>query len=158
MKKLNYLWMLGLLMFAAVNLCACSDDDEDNPGNSDLVGTWQILTDKGWDKINGEIEYEWDQKGDELGDQMGTVVFKEDGSFYIYDQYGNIELEEGVDFTWSYRDGKIFLYAVQYKMEQEWATVKELTSSFLAVESYYKYEEGGDVYETWSYSTLKKIE
>ncbi len=150
--------MLGLLMFAAVNLCACSDDDEDNPGNSDLVGTWQVLTDKGWEKINGEIEYEWDQEGNELGDQMGTVVFKEDGSFYIYDQYGNIELEEDVDFTWSYRDGKIFFYAVQYKMEQEWATVKELTSSFLAIESYYKYEEGGDVYENWSYSTLKKIE
>ncbi len=79
MKKLNYLWMLGLLMFVAVNLCTCSDDDEDNPGNSDLVGTWQVFTDKGWDKINGEIEYEWDQEGDELGDQMGTVVFKEDG-------------------------------------------------------------------------------
>ncbi len=95
MKKLNYLWMLGLLMFVAVNLCTCSDDD--SPGNSDLVGTWQVLTDKGWGKINGEIEYEWDQKGDELGDQMGTVVFKEDGSSYIYDQYGNIELEECVD-------------------------------------------------------------
>lgn len=147
--------MLGLLMFAAVNLCACSDDD-DNSGNSDLVGTWEVVTDKGWEKVNGEIKDSWDQEGNEIGDKW-RLDFKENGRFYMYDVVGS-DVTDSDEVSWAYKNGKIYLYSAINGIESEFWAVKELSSSNLALESYYKYEEDGDVYEEWAYSTYKKVE
>ena len=155
MKKMNYLWMLGLLMFAAVSFSACSSDDDEPGSNSDLVGLWEVIADKGWEKVDGKIIDQWDQEGDEIGDKY-QFEFKEDGTFYAYSTDGVLDEESG-EMTWKYKNGKVFLYSLQYKMEVEFAIVKELTSSRLVLENYQKYNEDGEEWESWSLMTFKKI-
>ena len=154
MKKLNYLWMLGLLMFAAVSFSACSSDDDEPGSNSDLVGLWEVIADKGWEKVDGEIDVQWDQEGDEIGDKY-QFEFKEDGTFFAYSNDGFDEVSGNA--TWNYKNGKIFLHSSQYNIEVEFATVKELTSSRLVLENYQTDNEDGEVWESWSLVTFKKI-
>ncbi len=154
MKKLNYLWMLGLLMFAAVSFSACSSDDDEPGSNSDLVGLWEVIADKGWEKVDGKIDAQWDQEGDEIGDKY-QFEFKEDGTFFAYSNDGFDEISGKA--TWKYKNGKIFLHSSQYNIEVEFATVKELTSSRLVLENYQTDNEDGEVWESWSLATFKKI-
>ena len=83
MKKLNYLWMLGLLMFAAVNFSACSssDDEEEVLGSSsDLVGLWESVSMEGWTKLNGEI-----YDGVEMENEKVRIKFNADGTWIGYE-------------------------------------------------------------------------
>ena len=149
--------MLSLLMFSLVGFSSCSKDDDDKSNKSDLVGMWEVVSDKGWDKENGVIIYEWDQTGDEISDKW-AIEFKENGKFFMYDLNGDISDDMMADdLTWKYKNNKIYLCSAEYGIEQEWTTVKELTSTTLVLEAHYKYNDGGDVYEDWSLSTFKRI-
>ena len=157
MKKLNYLWMLGLLMFAAVNFSACSSDDDEGPGSSsELVGLWESVSDKGWEKVNGKIDYEWDDNGE------FRLRFNSDGTYneYEYDN-GEWELDLNDTGTWEYKNGKI--YCTFYDEYEDYTytnfvTVKELTSSRLVIETYFKEtDEDGDVWEIYSLQEYKKV-
>lgn len=156
MKKLNYLWMLGLLMFAAVNFSACSGDDDEGPGSSsELVGLWEIVSDKGWEKVNGELAYEWNDEEE----RDFRLRFNSDGTYNEY-EYENGELESDDTGTWVYKNGKI--YCTFYDKYDDYTytvsvTVKELTSSRLVVETNYKdTDEYGD-WETYSLQVYKKV-
>ena len=142
--------MLGLLMFAAVNFSACSSDDDEPGSSSDLIGLWESISQKGWEKENGKIEYEWDEK-----DSSYRIQFNSDGSWEDFEYYeGEWDLcDTG---TWEYKGGKLYL---SYDDEdyEELALVKELTSSRLVVEASSKEEYEGVTYEYYTYSVLRKI-
>ena len=151
MKKLNYLWMLGLLMFAAVNFSACSSDDDDAPGSSsELVGLWESVSFEGWEKEDGEIVYEWEDDDDEA-----RVKLNSDGTFVTYEYYSG-EWDLCDTGTWEYKNGKIYTTFDDEEYEEEAtevATVKELTSTRLVIE---EYEKDGS-YEYWGKSVYRKI-
>ena len=153
MRKLNFLWMLGLLMFAAVNFSACSSDDDEPGSSSELIGLWESVSQKGWEKENGKIEYEWDEKDNDY-----RVQFNSDGTWEGFEYYeGEWDLcDTG---TWEYKGGK--LYMTYDDEDEDEATdilnVKELTSSRLAVEVSWREEYEGVIYETYTYSVLRKI-
>ena len=156
MKKLNYLWMLGLLVFAAVNFSACSSDDDDAPGSSsDLIGLWEEIYSKGWEKENGEIDYEYEY---EEGQGI-RVEFKSDGTFAQYDEeYGGWELD--LTGIWEYKGGKIYVTFYDEYDDFEYTqvnVVKELTSSRLVVESTYQETYEGQLYEGYGYSICQKV-
>ena len=156
MKKLNYLWMLGLLMFAAVNFSACSSDDDEAPGAaSELVGLWERVSTKGWEKMNGKIDYEWDEEGE---DKL-RVRLNSDGTFAEYDGYNGEWYLDGSG-TWEYKNGKIYTTIYdEYDEEYEtaFATVKELSSSRFALEMTWKEVYEGDTWEGYSYDVYKKV-
>lgn len=43
MKKINYLWLFGLLAVTILGFTACSDDDEGPGSSAELVGTWKLV-------------------------------------------------------------------------------------------------------------------
>ena len=156
MKKVNYLWIVGLLMFAVANLCSCSEkEDELNP---ELFGLWKVVSDEGWEKVNGEIEYSWSQTGDEIEDKW-FVEFGENGRFNMYVEYGDTLMAEEVgEVNWKYKNGSIYLSNPLFGGEYKWATVKSLTSSFLTLEEHYSETEDGNVYEDWALSVYEKVD
>ena len=151
MKKLNYLWMLGLLLFTVVNISACSSDDDEGPGSaSELVGLWEQISHKGWEKANGEIEYEWDENEND-----SRVQFNLDGTWEDFEYYeGEWDLcDTG---TWEYKGGKLYM---TYDDEDYVGifTVKELTSSRLVMEIYEKEVSEGETFEYYEYYINRKL-
>lgn len=149
MKKLNYLWMLGMLMFALVNFSSCSDDDNEG-STSGLVGIWDAVSNEGWEKYKGEIEDEWTDY-----DKI-RVKFESDGTYTSYAFYNNNWNVE-VSGKWQYKDGKI--YTEYYDDEEDeyeasFATVKEFTDSRLVIEVY---EKDGD-WEYWERDVFRRVE
>ena len=148
--------MLGLLMFAAVNFSSCSSDDDEGPGSSsELVGLWESVSYEGWEKVNGEIDYEWDEDDDDT-----RVKFNSDGTCSDYECYdGEWDLND--TGTWEYKNGKIYCtFYDEYEdyTYTDFVTVKELTSSRLVIETYFKEtDEDGDVWEIYSLQEYKKV-
>ena len=148
--------MLGLLLFAAVNFSACSSDDDDAPGSSsELVGLWECISSKGWEKCNGEIEDEWNETNVGL-----RVKLNADGSYAEYDCDGG---EWEVDYTgkWEYKGNKIYLtYYDDYedKYYTDFATVKELDANRVVLESTWEENDGGYIWEGYSLQVFKKID
>lgn len=151
MKKLNYLWMLSLLMFVSINFSACSDGNDDVLDSStELVGLWESVSYEGWEKEDGEIIDEWDEKDDE-----SRIHFKVDGTWVTYEYWqGDWNLcDIG---TWEYKDNKVYTTYDDEEYEDEAtdvATVKELSSTHLVVEVY---EKAGS-YEYWEKSIYRKV-
>ena len=148
MKKLNYLWMLGLLMFAAINFVSCSDDDDAPGASSDLVGLWERVSYEGWEKYKGELYDEWDEMNNDL-----RVKFNADGTYVSY-EYHDEEWDTCEIGEWQYKDGKIYVtYEDEYEEGADVAVVKELTSSRLV----YEFRETEDEWEYYELVTMKKI-
>lgn len=148
MKKLNYLWMLGLLMFAAVNFSACSDDDESL--SSDLIGTWECVSSYHYVKRNGEIVSE----GEEVDEHR--IQLDGDGKccYYGKDFYGDEWMLEYVG-NWNYKNGNLILTEVEEDgdTDTEYYPVKSLTSTELVVEYYEKEDE----YESYDKLVYHKV-
>ena len=161
MKKLNYLWMLGLLMFAAVNFSACSSDDDDAPSSSpELVGLWEIVDVESWTKYDGEI---YDDV--EVENENVRIKFNSDGSWVGYELYGG-EWELNSAGTWDYINGKLYITEEQEEDGEEddeaivsvdYLTVKELTSSHLVLEFSEKENLNNALFEVYVCITMKKI-
>ena len=82
MKKLKFLAFALFTVLACVNLASCSDDDEGEPQDANLVGTWIA---SGVDEEDGE-RFE------------STVIFNEDGTGSQL-WYGE---DEDEDFRYTY--------------------------------------------------------
>lgn len=148
MKKLNYLWMLGLLMFAAINFASCSDDDDAPGASSDLVGLWERVSYEGWEKYRGELYDEWDEMNNDL-----RVKFNADGTYVSY-EYHDGEWDTAEIGEWQYKDDKIYLTEEdEYEEGADVAVVKELTSSRFV----YEFHEIEDEWEYYELVTMKKI-
>ena len=161
MKKLNYLWMLGLLMFAAVNFGACSSDGDDAPSSSsELVGLWESVSVEGWTKLNGEI-----YDGVEVENEKVRIKFNADGTWVGY-EFNEGEWEADSTGTWDYKNGKLYITEEQEEEGEEddeaivsvdYLTVKELTSSSLVLEVSLEDNYAGMLYEFYVCLTMKKI-
>lgn len=60
MKKLNFLFLFGLLSVMILSISACSDDDDKEvaTGNSSIVGTWEVA-DKIINGLKGTLRVEF---------------------------------------------------------------------------------------------------
>ena len=132
MKKINFLWLVSILMLLPIGFVSCSDDDDevgsDEIGSSaNLVGVWELVPDKTWVKENGEIIYDTDE-----GSSI-VIEFKADGTWNLV-----YEEDEG---TWNYKNGVLTTSGIEDDGEiySTRSTVKELTATKLVIEGY---EEG----------------
>ena len=139
MKK-NYLMMMAMLLFAAIGFTGCSDDNGDDDGDFKtlLVGTWDLTSAVGYERISSGETYEWDEST-YGGDYH--LTFNEDGT-------GD---ENGDKFTWSV-SGNSLVTTDSDDGENTVYTIRTLTTTTLVL---YFSEDTGDgfyVEETCTYT------
>lgn len=105
MKKVNYLFLCGLLSIVAFSFSACSDDDNNVDSPKSIVGTWIMSSNEGWVKENGKTIEEWNDKVDE--DESLHYIYHRDGTLEYKDPSDGYQVVE--PGTWRYEDGKIYL-------------------------------------------------
>lgn len=78
MRKINFLWLVGILMLLPISFVSCSDDDEETVGDSaELLGTWQLIRVDGWELC------------DEHGkDDLTEIVSEDEALFYDFEENG----------------------------------------------------------------------
>lgn len=149
MKKINYLWLFGLLSVMTWGFIGCSDDDE--PGSSaELVGTWKLVNGYYVEKENGKITHE----DNDDGTDNERFVFKTDG---IFESYLNGHLSD--DGSWTYKGGTIYVtFDDEGDVYTESLKVLELTATTLTVEYAEKEKEAGTTYEYYSKETYRRVQ
>ena len=150
MKKLFYLF--GVMLLTATVFTSCSEEDEG--GNAkNLIGKWQSVYNEGWEKINGEIDYEWSENYDGL-----LYVFTEDGEISSYEYYsGKWNLEEQGEYI--YKNGKIIIKGYEDgEYFENVCDVIKLESSTLIISVYENETYDGDVYEDYDVLTMRRAD
>lgn len=142
MKKFKNVCMCMVAALLAITMFSCGDDDDETVGSeSDLIGTWVVIQDEGYEKYDGETHPWNDTYPEGKGD---TYIFKAD-----YTVGGS--MGRG---TWSYKGNKLTIDYTEHEDEEDievW-TVLELTSTRLVKE--YREKDGGD--EFYMKVTCKK--
>ena len=92
MKK--YLFVLLTFVMTSLAFVSCSDDDDDNPYNNAIVGTWQIMIVK---TIPHGSSIAWPF-------EATYARFKANGNYYGYGYFGNVK------GTWSIKDKTVYTY------------------------------------------------
>ena len=126
MKKIYY-----FLMAAVAVMCVCSSCSKDEDGDVDsksIVGTWNLVSDEGYEIYNGKKE-EW--KETYGGDKYRIITFNADGmgsEVYRYEY-----IEDTYKFNWKLNGNKLSIkYAGDDGVVAEWR-VEKLTSTTLVV-------------------------
>lgn len=126
MKKLFF---FAAALFAAVSFSACSDDD-DNINPNQIIGTWQITREIGYEIVPGEGRFEKDitYPIDDVNDDYGfyyTYTFNEDGSgtYKSFNYYENNQLQEEWPLKYSISNNVLIIpqeyeYNGTFKIEQ----------------------------------------
>ena len=116
MKK--HLFLLLTLVVATVAFVSCSNDDDDNQYNSDIVGTWKIT------------EFKMSQSGSYIDWPFKTTyaTFKSDGTYYGSGYFGN------GSGTWSIKGNTVNTYVggelyASYEIISVTSTTSELKMS-----------------------------
>ena len=116
MKK--QLFLLLTLVVATVAFVSCSNDDDDNQYNSDIVGTWKIT------------EVKTSQSGSYIDWPFKTTYasFKSDGTYYGSGYFGN------GSGTWSIKGNTVNTYVggelyASYEIISVTSTTSELKMS-----------------------------
>lgn len=149
MKKLNLLWLMGIMMLLPICFTSCSDDDDEVPGSSSsLIGKWEIIYNKYQYKEDGKIIEQGEGEASGIG-----LIFHENGTCEHGEYYSGRWHWENMG-TWIYKNGKISVTDGGYT---ETVTVKKLTDSSLIVELFDKYTEDGVACEDYEYSEYRKI-
>lgn len=148
MNKIKFLSLCGLLSVMAFCFNSCSKDETGSTGS--LTGTWEQVYYYYHEKQDGVLIEEGTSKDNDL-----RLEFKADGTFRD-GEYDNGEWEWYGQNTWSLKGDKLTLF---YKGEDEPVslTVKELTSTRLVVELYFKEAIGGTTYESLTLKEFRKI-
>lgn len=155
MKALRFFGMVLITVLLSVGFAACSSDDDDDIGNvSTLYGTWETTHFEGWEKINGELDDEWNEDASESEDNM-RLAFASDGEVTIYYKSGSSwSVDEVCDYTISGNK----LYIKEYDGDEDWVcTIKTLNASTLVIESSSSETEDGDKYQSYEKVTFKKV-
>lgn len=148
MRKVNFLFLLGLLFIMTLSLGACSDDE--NAGSSEsIVGTWVLISNEGWIKEDGKIIEEWNSIEDE--DESLYHVFHSDGTLEFIDPDDHRVVETG---TWKYNKGKLYLHA---NGEDIAVTVISVSETELVVGIHEKEVEDGTTYEYYEAEHYRRI-
>lgn len=150
MKK--FAWLI-LLIFCPLVFSACSDDDDDEPGdNSQLIGTWQSVSIVDWEKCEGVFIYGSDA---EESSTTRRYVFRADGTVTtLYLEYGDNWENDGTA-NYSYSNGTLKIYSGGYSESYKVLTLNE---SQLVIEGHTTYTEDGKNYEAYVKRTLRKID
>lgn len=128
MKKFENVFMIVVVILLSFTMFSYGDDDETVGNPDDLIGTWSIIKDEGYEKYDGK-NHPWDET---YVEGKETLVFKADHTFGGVSDPG----------TWSYKESKLTL---DYdEGDKEAWTVLELTSTRLVME--YHEKDGGDEY------------
>ena len=116
MKK--HLFLLLTLVVVTVAFVSCSNDDDDNQYNSDIVGTWKIT------------EVKMSQSGSYIAWPFKTTyaTFKSDGTYYGSGYFGN------GSGTWSIKGNTVNTYVggelyASYEIITVTSTTSELKMS-----------------------------
>ena len=90
MKKLNFLFLFGLLSVIALSISACSDDDDKEvaAGNSSIVGVWEVA-DKTINGLNGTLRVEF--KSNKTGTMTAIYDDGTDPDSYNFEYVINTE-------------------------------------------------------------------
>ncbi len=112
---------LLLMLFAATLFLSCSDDDN-NYSASDLVGTWRVTNEQGYEKVNGVIQDQWDENYSENNGHR--ITFNENGLLSGWDEEGD---------RWALSGDKIVITYAYDGATEEWKIVT-LTSTTLITE------------------------
>lgn len=125
MKKLHFSLMAILFaLFAMVSFTACSSDDDDAPSaeniKENIVGMWQTTHISGWtyDDTEDENLIKIDQEITENSEEAQRILFKGDGTCYIY-FYGKSShqwISLSNNYTYDISGNKIIIY---YRNEVE---------------------------------------
>ena len=160
MKKL---FLIVAAMFAVVSFSACSDDDDKDVNPNQIIGTWQIIREVGYEIVAGEGKMEKDitYPIDDVNDDYGfyfTYTFNEDGtgrykSYYYYD---NNKLDSNWSVEYTISNNQLMIYE---EPEEGNPTsvyeIKELTKNKLVL--LYKKVDDNDGYKAEITTTFKKI-
>ncbi len=150
MRKINFLWLIGLLLLMPLGFTSCSNDDDEVGSASLLVGTWEIVSRTYQWKEDGKVVEEGSEH-----DNNSRITINEDGTYKVAEYYnGRWNWDEAG--TWSYKNGKIMIRST-YEGFSRTVTVKELTSSQSLLEYIDKYIEDGISYEYYELSEYRKI-
>jgi hypothetical protein len=148
MKKL--LKQISFYMFtllACVALASCGDDDDEiDASEDDLIGTWVVYEDDGWEIYEGEKDT-WSHKyGD--SDFYAEFTFKSDGSFIerVTEDYES-ETNYG---TWVLKGSTLILFEDGDLDDSIVLRIKTFTPTVLTVEA-------GDGKEDFERVTLHKM-
>ncbi len=129
MKKLFF---CAAALLAAISFAACSDDDDETnlPVTSDnIVGTWQIVHEEGWEIYDGEKDtWSWDYP-DEDG-WYCTLTFDKKSSLTNIEYEGGNEIDRKT-VTYSI-SGNTLTLKDEYSNEES-VEIKKLTESELVL-------------------------
>lgn len=159
MKKL---FLIVAAMFAVVSFSACSDDDK-NVNPNQIIGTWQIIREVGYEIVAGEgkiekdITYPIDDVNDDYGSYF-TYTFDEDGtgrykSYYYYD---NNKLDQSWSIEYTISNNQLMIYEEPEEGNLTFVyEIKELTKNKLVL--LYKKVHDSHGYKAEITTTFKKI-
>ncbi len=142
MKNVKILFVLMSVMTLVFS--ACSDGIG---SSSDLIGTWEAVSETGWEKQDGVITNEYYE------DLSGSIriTFNKNGTYVLTYLGGGID--ESSEGEWSYNKGVLVL---DYDEDDPW-TIKELTRSKLVVEGYTSSSSDEIFYESYYLIEYRKI-
>lgn len=152
-KKVRYYFVLcPIAILSAFALTACGDDDDDEPGTNGkngIVGEWLLVSDKGWEKEDGEIVDQWD---DDMTDDGIVYEFKSDGKLYMWDgRY----LAGRADYTYS--GTKLTITYTESGFTQKNSATCKISGNRMTLTFYEKEREDGILYESYDEAVFTRI-
>ncbi len=150
MKKL---FLCAAALLAAISFPACSDDEEHGDTPENIAGTWQIVSETGFEIYDGQKNTWSDNYPDEEGCYY-TLTFNKNGTYTItkhkYDEFEGAYIENK---TGSYSiSGNTLI--MDYDNESIKYEIRKLTESELVLHEIYKESD----YSFEETLTFKRIE
>jgi len=143
MKQFRFLSYLFVAVLC-LGFVSCSDDDDFE--DSQIVGTWTVTKEEGYEYVDGEKD-PWNES---YKDGEWVYVLNEDGTGEEYeDNYGPY------GFTWKLKNGNKLTLDFNYIDEPRTVKITKLNGTNLVFE--YKGEDE-DGYDFYSKVTLKKYQ
>ena len=142
MKNVKILFVLMSVM--TLIFSACSDGIG---SSSDLIGTWEAVSETRWEKRDGVVTNEF---YDDLSGSI-RITFNKNGTYVL--TYLGGDTDDSSEGEWSYSKGILIL---DYDEEDPWS-IKELTRSKLVVEGYTSSSVNGVFYESYYLIEYRKI-
>lgn len=112
MKKINFLFLFGLLSVMMFGFSACSDDKDVAIGNSSIVGVWEVA-DKTINGLKGTLRVEF--RANKTGTMTAIYSDGTDSDSYNFEYVLN-EGKEGEEY---YQELAIIWTGTQYLIYEE---------------------------------------
>lgn len=123
MRKINLLWLVGLLLTLGITACS---DDENGGSSGDLVGVWERTYCEEWYVDEKGQKYDMSEEFDQV-----YIIFNEDGTGVSWscEIYRGREIWYDDYFTWEVNKGKLYIYDGGYEDELQIASFNVSGSS-----------------------------